>query len=74
MSDTKQRLIDAEFYTIYDFWKKTGIMTTNAHYGILSELYFEISKETRPKGKRLNTGCYGCICNAMDLIYNRWPL
>lgn len=73
MSNTQERLKDSGFYEVYAFYQKTGIITTTAIYGIMSELYAELTFNGR-KSKRLNTGCSGCITNAMKMIYEKWPL
>lgn len=73
--EIKARLHQEGFYEIFSFYKKTGIITNTRPYGYMSELHREMTKtEQNRKGKRLDTGCSGCIANAFEMIYNRWPL
>jgi hypothetical protein len=73
--EIRQRLKNDGFYEVYAFFKDRGTWTTTSVYGIMSEVYRDLTiTPDKPKGRRLDTGCRGCIEAAAELIYNTYPL
>lgn len=57
-----------DFFEVYEFYKKTGIWTSTAVYGIMNVAY----KEMYGEKAKIKTGCSGCITKAAEDIYNKW--
>ena len=62
----QERLKD--FFEVYEFYQKTGIWTSTAVYGVMSEAY----KEIYGQKAKLRTDCSGCITKAAKEIYEKW--
>lgn len=62
-----QKLDQAGFYGVYELFARTGIWSSTAPYGAMKEVYKDLT------GKKLDTGCSGCVQSASELIFKTYP-